>query len=541
MNNHGIPPSSSSTMAPSTFHSPSTVQVSPSHGHSMQSMPPPQNSAERKMGILRADSGIAITPNTHNAISNPDQIKIQSNALPKDDPIDTIPTDASGATSTFNMNDIANIIAKLDQLNTHLRTILTPVPSTSIAYLDDSTSTGELSPEEEIPYTSAEKEEEEDPCDTSTDTSEATIAEDMSGTISKIDQILEQISAIRHITSTMPSSLDEFLLKDSIIPESNIEKGKGKGKGKGKEEKEEQTRIKPTIPPKLLSASLPPSSPSAEYIQHRARRFQWVSELLPPQESSHKSNRSLPTPLRLRRRIRRMKERKENAEQTPTKPIKPIKPITSSNLPPSSPSAERILRRARTFQWISNLPPPQESSYRGNRSLPTTLFLQRRIRLMKEQSKEEFPFTPTSNVLDPYYWTLRDALAFDCSLFSQPAKNPIPASPKEKHPTRPQPPKEEAEAILVGPYSEPSMSRPLTSKPWISRPSKKEASRKSKSAGVSRGGEAKEGGKGEGEKNPRIIITRMMIFGQRPCMEDLLKSICGEKEEKEERDEKNEN
>ncbi|KAF7876911.1 uncharacterized protein EAF02_008131 [Botrytis sinoallii] len=405
MKKPSIPPSFPSTMAPSTSHSLSTPHVSPSYDHAMYPMPPPKNSAGRKMSILRADSGIVIKPEINNAISNLDQLNSSSSALQKEDPANIIPIDTSGAIPTIDVN-ITNTIAKLDQLSTYLRTLLTRVPETPTAYHDDSTSTGEHSPEEEIPYTSAGKEREEDSCDTPTHTSEATIAEDVGGQISKVDQIVEVLSTIRHITFVMSSCLDEVLPKDPIIPEKHIE--------------------------------------------HRALGFQSVDKLSPARKWLF---RPMSDSERLRRKMHRMKRWKGKEEQTPMAPgllpvspppssssaeetpLQPTTPIISSNLPSSSSYAEGLHRRARTRNWVSDLPPSQEPKNPGLPALPNLQFLQRKIDLMKKELGDEFPLTPISNVLDPYFWTVRDATRLAHLLSSEKKKTPIPAPPKEKHTT----------------------------------------------------------------------------------------------------------
>ncbi|TGO86345.1 hypothetical protein BPOR_0312g00110 [Botrytis porri] len=493
MNNPDILSSSLSTMTPSTSHNPSTVQVSPSYGHSMHLMPPPEKSAERKMGIFRADSGIAIKPDPKVAIPDTDQLNSSSSALPREDLINITPTDTPGATPTFNKN-ITNLISKLDQLNIHLRAILTPVPDTPIVDLDDSTSISEFSTGVKAPRTSAD-EQEEDPSDAFTDTYATTVANDISSTIAKIDEVLAQISAICQFTSNRPVSLEDLRLKDPVIAESNKERGKGNGK--------EQTPIKPTV-----SSKLPPSSKSTKPMKRPAIKFRWVNNLFPAPKMLFRRKF---VSIRQRRRMRRMKERKEKEEEkeeeipiTPTKPIQPTKPLLSSNLPPSSPFTERLTRRARIRQWISTLPPPQEAKpYEGYRALALSLFLPRKIRVMNEESRDEVPVTQTSNVLDPHFWTMRDANTSGYGLSSESPQNPSFAPPKDKHLTQPPPPKEqekqEAEPILAGPYSEPSMTRPLISKPWLCRPSKMNPSRSSKSAGVAKEGEGGEG-EGEGEK-----------------------------------------
>ncbi|KAF7937016.1 hypothetical protein EAE99_002365 [Botrytis elliptica] len=426
-------------------------------------MPPQKNSAGRKMGILRADSGIVIKPEINNAISNLDQPNSSSIALPKEDPINIIPIDTSEAIPTIDVN-ITNTIAKLDQLSTYLRALLTRVPETPTAYHNDSTSTGEHSPEEEIPYTSAGKEKEEDSCDTPTHTSEATIAEVVGGQISKVAQVVEVLSMIRHITFVMSSCLDEVLPKDPIIPE----------------------------------------------------RFQLVDKLSPPQKWLF---RPMSDSERLRLKMRRMKRWEGKEEQTlmtpdllpvsppPSSssteetPLQPTTPIIASNLPSSSSYAESFHRRARTRNWVADLPPPQEPIYPGLPALPNLQFLQRKIDLMKKELGDEFPLTPISNVLDPYFWTVRDATRLAHLLSPEKKKTPIPAPPEKTHITHTShTPRGQASAILAGPYNEPSMPRPVTSKPWLCRPVKRKVSGKSTWAALLEEGAKEEGEKEEGEK-----------------------------------------
>ncbi|TGO65168.1 hypothetical protein BELL_1017g00060, partial [Botrytis elliptica] len=482
-------------------------------------MPPQKNSAGRKMGILRADSGIVIKPEINNAISNLDQPNSSSIALPKEDPINIIPIDTSEAIPTIDVN-ITNTIAKLDQLSTYLRALLTRVPETPTAYHNDSTSTGEHSPEEEIPYTSAGKEKEEDSCDTPTHTSEATIAEVVGGQISKVAQVVEVLSMIRHITFVMSSCLDEVLPKDPIIPESNIEKGKGKEKDEEKDDddegKEEQIPIQSTILPDLPSASHLLSSPSAEHMKRGALGFQLVDKLSPPQKWLF---RPMSDSERLRLKMRRMKRWEGKEEQTlmtpdllpvsppPSSssteetPLQPTTPIIASNLPSSSSYAESFHRRARTRNWVADLPPPQEPIYPGLPALPNLQFLQRKIDLMKKELGDEFPLTPISNVLDPYFWTVRDATRLAHLLSPEKKKTPIPAPPEKTHITHTShTPRGQASAILAGPYNEPSMPRPVTSKPWLCRPVKRKVSGKSTWAALLEEGAKEEGEKEEGEK-----------------------------------------
>ncbi|THV53797.1 hypothetical protein BGAL_0041g00030 [Botrytis galanthina] len=564
MNNHGIPPPSSSTMAPSTSNGPSDDQIPPSYGHSAHSKPTPKKSAETKMGILRADSGIAITPNINNAIPNPARLRNQSRALSKGDLVDTIPTDASGATPTFDAN-MPIVLAKLEHLTTHLYAILTRVPTTPTADLDDPTSTAELSPEEQIRYTS-----------------EATIA-DVSGSISKVDQIVEQLNVIYHVTSIMSSCLDEILPKKPIIPESSMEKGKGKGKeyeekeegeeeggekegdegdekeGDDKEvdEKEKQTRIQPIILPKLLSASHPPSSPSVEHIEHGAPRFQSVDNLSPAQEILLQPTSESE---RLRRKNRRMRKWKEKKEQTPTTPN-----VLPAPLPRPFPFAERIQAGLQSLQSDSGPPPPQESNHTSNRPTAVSVYLRRRLLLMIE-SEENAEHAPTLSIgslnlppsspsvehilrcvrirewidhlpspspppQEPRYTDSRAralSLFLQCKIESmkKESKDESPLTPisdvlyphywtlrdtarfadaltyQNKEPPIRASPKEEAFPIIAGPYNEPSLTKPVTSKPWIRRPAKKERS------GASGDGESKlvmvtdeeEKGEGEGEE-----------------------------------------
>ncbi|KAK6596890.1 hypothetical protein H4I96_09542 [Botrytis cinerea] len=298
MNNPDISSSSSSIMPPSTSHTRSTLEASPFRGHSMRirlSMPPPRRSPEIEMGILRADSGIAIPPDTNNAIPDTDQTDSQSSIL-KEGLLDTILTDAFESTSTFNINKISNTITKLVELNDYLRAILTPLPTTPTAHLDEFVTTAEISTEEIPPYTSAGKKHQEEnpfntPISTSTDTSGSTLADDMNDTISKINQILDQMSITRHFTSIIPPSPNDSYLIDPLIPKHNPPKGKERQKEQKQPPLQPTTNTtNPDLPTPIL---LLPSSAteSTERSRRRKRHFGRTSK---PTLS--------PTPLHIRSR-----------------------------------------------------------------------------------------------------------------------------------------------------------------------------------------------------------------------------------------------
>ncbi|KAF7945428.1 hypothetical protein EAE96_010202 [Botrytis aclada] len=296
MDNPDISSSSASIMTPSASDSSSTVQVSPLHGHPSHAMLLPESTSQGKKRILRADSGIAIPPDTNAAIPDTDKINSQSNAPLKEIPIDTISTDTPGATPTVNMNVITNLVPSLDRLNTHLKAILTPVPDTPKAKIDASSSISEISllaSDEEFRNILAGKEE-EDPLDASIGISEATVAGEMRGTMSELDQILKQIRALPPFPSHMPRSFEQ---------EEDEEE----------ESDEEETSIRPTI-----SVALPPSTPSEEHTHRRARITQWTFELPAPLITSFTGDRPLFNSPCLWSKIRHIMESKEEYPYTTT-------------------------------------------------------------------------------------------------------------------------------------------------------------------------------------------------------------------------------
>ncbi|KAM0130066.1 hypothetical protein ACHAP3_007537 [Botrytis cinerea] len=310
-------------MPPSTSHTRSTLEASPFRGHSMRirlSMPLPRRSPEIEMGILRADSGIAIPPDTNNAIPDTDQTDSQSSIL-KEGLLDTILTDAFESTSTFNINKISNTITKLVELNDYLRAILTPLPTTPTAHLDEFITTAELSTEETPQYTSAgKKQQEENPFDTltstSTDTSGSTLADDMNDTISKINQILDQMSITRHFTSIIPPSPNDSYLIDPLIPKHNPEKGKERQK------EQKQPPLQPIQPttnttnPDLPTPILLLPSSATESIERSRRRKRHFGRTSKPTLS--------PTPLHIRSREALLKSPLGVEDEAPSIPTSDV-------------------------------------------------------------------------------------------------------------------------------------------------------------------------------------------------------------------------
>ncbi|KAK6598552.1 hypothetical protein H4I95_09162 [Botrytis cinerea] len=310
-------------MPPSTSHTRSTLEASPFRGHSMRirlSMPPPRRSPEIEMGILRADSGIAIPPDTNNAIPDTDQTDSQSSIL-KEGLLDTILTDAFESTSTFNINKISNTITKLVELNDYLRAILTPLPTTPTAHLDEFVTTAEISTEEIPPYTSAGKKHQEEnpfntPISTSTDTSGSTLADDMNDTISKINQILDQMSITRHFTSIVPPSPNDSYLIDPLIPKHNPPKGKERQK------EQKQPPLQPIQPttnttnPDLPTPILLLPSSATESTERSRRRKRHFGRTSKPTLS--------PTPLHIRSREALLKSPLGVEDEAPSIPTSDV-------------------------------------------------------------------------------------------------------------------------------------------------------------------------------------------------------------------------